>query len=130
MKSFSQDIPLTLEDLIPGGKTNYKYRAEMPRQINWHGDILTYVKGDSIMTVPLTEKSISRLFLSLNDINNGLKLNADESLRSLNAVQFVSGEPNNLLVVTAQNFYFYDFVEKSTKASFRNLENMENHEWS
>ena len=130
MKSFSQDIPLTLEDLIPGGKTNYKYRAEMPRQINWHGDILTYVKGDSIMTVPLTEKSTSILFLSLNDINNGLKLNADESLRSLNAVQFVSGEPNNLLVVTAQNFYFYDFVEKSTKASFRNLENMENHEWS
>ncbi|WP_236264047.1 S9 family peptidase [Dysgonomonas sp. Marseille-P4677] len=130
MKSFSQDIPLTLEDLIPGGKTNYKYRAEMPRQISWHGDKLTYIKGDSIMIAPLSEKEKPQVFLSLNDINKGLSIDKEELPKSLSMVQFVSDETNELLVMTTQNFFFYDFVEKSVKAKFRNIEKMENHDWS
>lgn len=130
MKSFCQDIPLTLEDLIPGGKTNSKYRAEMPRQLSWYGDKLTYVKGDSIMIAPLNEKERAQVLISLDDINKGLKLDKNEMLKSLNSVRFVSPKTNDLLVATNQNIYFYDFVEKAIKASFRNMEKMENHDWS
>lgn len=118
MKSYSQDIPLTLEDLIPGGKNFYKYRAEMPRQLSWHGDKLTFVKGDSIMTVPNTEKDKSQTYLTLKEINAGLGLGEDESPKSLGRIRFVSPKSNLLSVGTANKIYIYDFATKKTEATF------------
>ncbi|WP_231496812.1 S9 family peptidase [Prevotella sp. 10(H)] len=130
MKSYSQDIPLTLEDLTPGGKTFYKYRAEMPRQLAWFGDKLTYIKGDSVMTAPLTDNEQAHLLFSLKDINAGLGLSADESPKSLNSMRFVSAQSNDLLIATPDKIYFYDVVSKKKTAEFRSLDKMDNHDWS
>lgn len=130
MKSHSQEIPLTLEDLTPGGKTFSKYRAEMPRQLGWHGDKLTYIKGDSVMIAPNTDKEKSQLLLSLQDINSGMRLDKDESLKSLNTIQFISPESNDILIATPDKIYLYDFVAKKIVATFLSLDKMNNHDWA
>ena len=130
MKSYSQEIPLTLEDLTPGGKTFSKYRAEMPRQLGWYGDKLTYKKGDSVMVAPNTDKEKIQVLFSLQDINAGMALSKDESLKSLNTIQFISPESNDILIATPDKIYLYDFVAKKTMATFQSLDKMENHDWS
>lgn len=130
MKSHSQEIPLTLEDLTPGGKTFSKYRAEMPRQLGWHGDKLTYIKGDSVMIAPNTDEEKPQLLLSLQDINSGMRLDKDESLKSLNTIQFISPESNDILIATPDKIYLYDFVAKKIVATFLSLDKMNNHDWA
>jgi len=130
MKSHSQEIPLTLEDLTPGGKTFSKYRAEMPRQLGWHGDKLTYIKGDSVMIAPNTDKEKPQLLLSLQGINSGMRFDKDESLKSLNTIQFISPESNDILIATPDKIYLYDFVAKKKVATFLSLDKMNNHDWA
>lgn len=130
MKSHSQEVPLTLEDLTPGGKTFSKYRAEMPRQLGWHGDKLTYIKGDSVMIAPNTDKEKPQLLLSLQDINSGMRFDKDESLKSLNTIQFISPESNDILIATPDKIYLYDFVAKKIVATFLSLDKMNNHDWA
>lgn len=129
MKSYSQEIPLTLEDLIPGGKTFNKYRAEMPRQIDWWQDKLTYVKGDSIMIAPSGEKDKPQVLLSLSDLQAGLNLET-RLPKSLNMVKFVSPHSNDLLVITADTLYFYDITKKIITARFSNIDKMSFHDWA
>lgn len=130
MKSYSQEIPLSLEDLIPGGKTYSKYRAEMPRRVSWAGDKLTYVKGDSIMIAPNTEKETAQVLLTVKDINANSGLGEGESVKSLTYVQFVSPESNNLMIVSPEKIYLYDFVNKKLSGTFSSTEKMENHDLS
>lgn len=130
MKSHSQEIPLTLEDLTPGGKTFSKYRAEMPRQLGWHGDKLTYIKGDSVMIAPNTDEEKPQLLFSIQDINSGMRLDKDESLKSLNTIQFISPESNDILIATPDKIYLYDFVAKKIVATFLSLDKMNNHDWA
>lgn len=130
MKSYSQEIPLTLEDLTPGGKTFSKYRAEMPRQLGWYGDKLTYIKGDSVMIAPNTDKEKPQVLLSLQDINSGMGFDKDEALKSLNTIQFISPQSNNILIATPDKIYLYDFVTKKIMAAFLSLDGIDNHEWS
>jgi dipeptidyl-peptidase-4 len=130
MKSYSQHIPLSLEDLIPGGKTFNKYRAEMPRQLTWFGDKLTYVKGDSILVAPSTDKEKHQTLLTLQDINNGLKLGTDESPKSLRYIYPVSAESNDLMVITAGKVYLYDYVNKAITATYNLSADMANQDLS
>ncbi|MDR1501196.1 MAG: DPP IV N-terminal domain-containing protein [Prevotella sp.] len=129
MKSYSQEIPLTLEDLTPGGKTFSKYRAEMPRQLGWYGDKLTYIKGDSVMIAPNTDKEKPQVLLSLQDINSGMGLDKDEALKSLNTIQLISPQSNNILIATPDKIYLYDFLTKKIMAAFLSLDGIDNHEW-
>ena len=130
MKSYSQDIPLTLEDLIPGGKTFHNYRAEMPRQLVWHGEKLTYTKGDTIMIAPFTEKQKPQSLLTLAEINARLKLSGDQTLKSLAHVRFASSESNELLISAGDNIYLYNYPEKTTYAKFSSSDKMDNHDLS
>lgn len=130
MKSYSQEIPLSLEDLIPGGKTYSKYRAEMPRRVSWAGDKLTYVKGDSIMIAPNTEKETAQVLLTVKDINANSGLGEGETVKSLTYVQFVSATSNNLMIVSPEKIYLYDFVNKKLSGTFSSTEKMENHDLS
>lgn len=129
MKSHSQNIPLTIEDLIPGGKTFNKYRAEMPYRLAWHGDKLTYIKGDSILVAPQTEKQSPALLMTMQEINNNLNQGSDQ-LKSLSRVQFVSPESNELKIVTSSKMYLYDIVGKKTTATYSLLSGMSGHDIS
>lgn len=130
MKSYSQDLPLSLEDLIPGGKTYNKYRAEMPRRISWYGDKLIYVKGDSVMVAPNTDSETPQTLLTLKEINSNINLPDAERPRSLNYVQFVSPESDKLMIVSPEKIYLYDMAEKKITGSFSSSEKMDNHDLS
>lgn len=130
MKSYSQDIPLTLEDLIPGGKTYNKYRAEMPRQMQWYGDKLTYVKGDSILIAPNTDKEKVQTLLTLQDFNTEVGLNDMQQPRSLNYVQFLSPSSNEIMIFSPEKIYLYNFVTKKMTGSFNSYEKMASHDFS
>lgn len=130
MNSYSQDIPLSLEDLIPGGKTFYKYRAEMPRQMAWHGDKLTCVKGDSIMIAPLTDKQTPELLTTRQSINEGLKLAEKDSLKSLAGVSFVPSLDNRLFIPTPGKLHLYNFVTKELAGTFAVTKEMANSDFS
>ncbi len=130
MKSYSQDISLTLEDLIPGGKTYYKYRAEMPRQLVWYGENLIYAKGDSLMIAPYTDKEKPKVLLTLADINNSIQIDQSQKPGSLNRVQFVSPQSQLLRIVSGGSIYLYDMVTKTVKAEYKSLEKAENRDWA
>lgn len=129
MNLFSQ-YPLTLEDLIPGGKTYSKYRPEMLRQVNWYGDKLTYVKGDTIYSAPLTEKGKSEKLITLAEINEGLNIPSDQKPKNLYRISFTSPESNELMITTQAHIYLYDFINKKITAAFNNVKGMSNNDFS
>jgi len=124
MKSFSQNTPLTLEDLIPGGKNYYQYRAEMPRQLVWFGDNLTYVKGDTVYTVSFTDTKNAKTLLTLNDINAGLGVEEDQQVKSMGRVRTVSAGSDNLMVYGSNKIYLYNYKTKKNVAVFSNTAEM------
>jgi len=117
MKSFSQNTSLTLEDLIPGGKTYSKYRAEMPRQIAWAGDKLTYIKNDTVYTAPKTEKEKPEILFTLKDINSGLNRESSP-LKSLSGIRFLTSQSDELMIYSIDKIYLYDYINKKTTANF------------
>lgn len=129
MKLYSQNTSLSLEDLVPGGKTFSKYRAEMPRQLAWYGDKLTYIKGDSIFTAPIKEGDQVQLLLTVQDINQGLGLEGDQMLKSLSEVRFMSPDLGGVFVGIPDKTMLYDFDAKKVLATFSMAKNMANTEY-
>lgn len=119
MNLFSQNLPLSLEDLIPGGKTYYKYRAEFPRQIRWYGDRLTYVKGDSILFFAQEKGQKQEALITLRDLNEGLSLSDNDVLRNIANVSTLYGESKECLVsLSGGDTYLFDLVTKQPKAKY------------
>lgn len=119
MNLFSQNLPLSLEDLIPGGKTYYKYRAEFPRQIRWYGDRLTYVKGDSILFFTQEKAQNQEALITLRDLNEGLSLSENDVLRNIANVSTLYGESKECLVSSpGGDTYLFDLVTKQPKAKY------------
>lgn len=118
MKSHSQNSSLTLEDLIPGGKSFYKYRAEMPRQMAWFGDNLTYVKGDTIYTVPFSDSQNPKMLLTLKDINTDMGLDETLQPKSLGRIRTIEAGSDNLMVYGANKIYLYNYKTKKVEATF------------
>lgn len=130
MKLYSQNTSLSLEDLIPGGKTFNKYRAEMPRQLAWYGDKLTYIKGDSIFATPLEERKQAQVLLTVQDINQGLGLGDDLLLKSLSGVRFIYPDSEGVFVDIPDKTLLYDFNAKKVLASFSMTKDMANIEYA
>jgi dipeptidyl aminopeptidase/acylaminoacyl peptidase len=49
MQLDAQEKQLTLQDLIPGGKTNFRFTPHNLKQLQWCGNMYVYVKGDSLL---------------------------------------------------------------------------------
>lgn len=130
MKIYSQDVPLTLEDLIPGGKTYSKYRAEMPRQLSWYGDKLAYTRGDSVIIAPFSEKEKQQALFTLKDINANIKPDGDELPKSLARIQPVSATSNDLMIALSNKIYLYDYINKKVTAKFSSFPGMSDHDLS
>jgi len=108
--------PLTLEDLIPGGKNYNKYRVSFPRQIQWWGDIPVYVKGDSVMTVPTNDKETPKTLLDRETLNT--KFEDKDKLRNMGMVNFPYPGENIIMVNSAGKSFLYDFDKKNIVSSF------------
>lgn len=65
-----QKQQLTLEDLIPGGKTAYRFIPQNIKQLQWYGDSYIYTKGDSLYQ-GIPEKT-EKIALTLDQLNKSL----------------------------------------------------------
>ncbi|NDV78728.1 S9 family peptidase [Dysgonomonas sp. 511] len=132
MKSYSQDAPLTLEDLIPGGKYYYKYQPQMPYNMAWLGDTPMYVKGagrDKMMAAPMNGEQKEKLFLEIKDFLANLPLEEDEKPGNFRSVIFSEQGKDEALVIGRSKLYLYNFTTKEITASYSdsyfNMANLE-----
>ncbi|NDV68681.1 S9 family peptidase [Dysgonomonas sp. 25] len=126
----SQDIPLTLEDLIPGGKNFAKYRPVTPRGLAWHGEELTYVKGDTMYIAPKKESEKAKPYLTLEQLNADMGLEGRERVQNLLYTMWLSPESNDLLVRTYNKTYIYNVETKAIRATYEVSRVLENYDFS
>jgi len=126
----SQEYDLTLEDLIPGGKTYSKYRAEMPISLSWHGEDLTFVKGDTMYISPRKENDKPRPYLTLDQLNMEMGLLDKERLQKMLYTHWLNPQSNDLLVRTYNRSYVYNVETRTINATFKVDKNFENFDFS
>lgn len=127
MGSKGQQMSLTLDNLLPGGKTYRKYVPQTPEKLAWCGDQLTFQKGDSIHIVPFKAGAKQETLTTLQEINQALPLK--EQLSSLSSVE-VFNTSRNLLVKTINYRYIYNVDDKKVVAAFNTFTSMENLDFS
>lgn len=107
---------LSLEDLMPGGKSYRKYQVSFPKQTQWWGDVAIYMKGDSVMTIPIEEKEISTLVIDKKTINDNLPNNS--KINSLGQISFPFSDKKTIMIRDGYNVLLLNADSKSTEASF------------
>ncbi len=130
--SMAQDasIPLTLEDLIPGGNSYAKYRISFPQQLQWWGDTPVYVKGDSIMSVAKSEKETDILLIDKKTINSGLEANGKGSIKSLTSVSFPYAKEKIVILNNGGETFLYNIETNQIIATYNLPKGTSNHDFS
>lgn len=113
-------IPLSLEDLIPGGKSYAKYRVSFPQQLQWWGDTPIYIKGDSIMSAAKSEKESNSFLIDKKAINSGLEANGKNTIKSLASISFPYAKEKVILVNNGQEAFLYN-IESNQVTNTYNL---------
>jgi dipeptidyl aminopeptidase/acylaminoacyl peptidase len=72
MQPSAQEKVLTLQDLIPGGRNQYRFVPRDLKQLQWCGDACFYVKGDSLLTALPTDKT-EQVAFTLTQLNAALE---------------------------------------------------------
>lgn len=123
-------IPLTLEDLIPGGNSYAKYRISFPQQLQWWGDTPVYVKGDSIMSVAKSEKETDILLIDKKTINSGLEANGKGSIKSLTSVSFPYAKEKIVILNNGGETFLYNIETNQIIATYNLPKGTSNHDFS
>lgn len=113
-------IPLSLEDLIPGGKSYARYRVSFPQQLQWWGDTPIYIKGDSIMSAAKSEKESNSFLIDKKAINSGLEANGKNTIKSLASISFPYAKEKVILVNNGQEAFLYN-IESNQVTNTYNL---------
>ncbi len=111
-------VPLSLEDLIPGGSTFSKYRVQFPSQLQWWNDKPLQVKGDSIITVPINEKEVSQVITTKEQINKGLSAEGKDPLKSFRFVSFPYSDQPVVMLTNASDTYLYNFKDGKIEGTY------------
>ncbi|MCQ2350065.1 MAG: S9 family peptidase [Paludibacteraceae bacterium] len=100
----AQQKELTLNDLIPGGKTYSRFVPQSLRQLQWCGDYYLYVSGDTIhATIPgKASKSIT-----VDMLNAALKLKGEDAYKQLPRFM-VTDTKRNVITLNCRGRY-YDY---------------------
>ena len=116
---------LTLDDLIPGGKTFRKFMPSSPLKLSWLGDQLIYQKGDSLIKISSKTAKEDGVLLSKDQINQWL---GDNKIASLNNV---SASRDGYLYITTNNaLSIMDPLTGKIVSSFEIKPQMSNREYS
>lgn len=113
MSAHTQNVEFTLHDLIPGGKTYDKYQPQMPKKLQWYGDKLLYIKGDSVINFPLHKDEKSIVFITKQDINTILKSLNKPPINRLNEVSFPITDQPLILIRTTDSVVLYNFEKNN-----------------
>ena len=112
MSAMAQEKTLTLQDLIPGGKNNYRFIPQSLKQLQWCGDFYIYAKGDSLLMALPTQEDVS-VALDLKGLNEALLVAGLPSTASMPTFSV----PDNSKPVVAfrykNNRVHYDLITKT-----------------
>lgn len=121
-----QNSQLTLEDLIPGGKTSYNFYPRISEQYKWQGDKLVCVKNDSIFVVDNPQKPTAQsLWLTFADLQKSLP-DANEKIRNI----FFSADGKTLQYFTAKGSGFFNSEKRENESFFLYPEGSENRQFA
>lgn len=102
---------LTLEDLIPGGETFYKYYPENIYGLGWCGDVCIKPDIDTLFAInPVNGKE--NAILLREDLNSALEKIGLEKVASLYGVEFVYGNIDEVRLLRKGNVCKYNLKTK------------------
>ncbi|MDR1102202.1 MAG: S9 family peptidase [Tannerella sp.] len=78
----AQEKTLTLQDLIPGGRNQFRFVPRNLKQLQWCGEQYIYVKGDSLLAALPADKS-EQVALTLEQLNRMLETAGYPSIGSM-----------------------------------------------
>ena len=108
--TMAQSKQLTLQDVIPGGKSHWNFVPRSLRQMLWCGDTFMYAKGDSMLGgIPSQKESV---IIALPQLNEALQSTGLENISSL---PYFSAPYKDKTVVSFSSkghLLHYDYIKK------------------
>ncbi|MCC8155629.1 MAG: S9 family peptidase [Tannerellaceae bacterium] len=124
----AQEKKLTLQDLIPGGKTYNRFVPRTLRQLQWCGDRYLYVKGDSVMTGIPGKKGETAC--TLTQLNNILSAAGKDTLAALPVFSVPFQGQSQLAFTHKQHRYHYNLSTRQITADYVLDNKWSNYEFS
>ncbi|MDR2469434.1 MAG: DPP IV N-terminal domain-containing protein, partial [Tannerella sp.] len=82
MQLGAQEKVLTLQELVPGGRNQFRFVPRNLKQLQWCGDRYIYVRGDSLLTALPSDRT-EQVALTLEQLNHTLTTAGYPSTSSL-----------------------------------------------
>ena len=118
MGTKAQNKPLSLDDLIPGGRSYNRYTPRTLRQLQWYADRYIYAKGDSILSgLPAGTKE-ETLLCSLPAINHALSGAGLDTVKSMPVFSVPYGDKPVLSFTIKGRKLFYDTESDKITAQY------------
>lgn len=114
----TQNIALSLEDLIPGGKTYQNYQVKAPQQPIWWGDKMIQVDNKTIREQIKLSENENIEIVDINTINNKLKEAQLNEIGTLLSVSFPYPTDSILLISIKDKYVLYDFAKNKIKSTY------------
>lgn len=131
--TMAQDLnnnKFTLDDLIPGGKT-YRLRPTSLNNLSWNNDTPTFIKGDTIWSILVTDKNKKEILIDKKTINTILESNNQKSVRNISKTSFLYPDNSNIILVEdVKNIYLIDIQKQSLLEAYAIPEGAQNLDFS
>lgn len=122
-----QNKTFTLHDLIPGGKTQYRFMPQHLRGLQWCGDTFIYAKGDSLMGGESTKPV--RLLFTRQQLNDVLTAAGYPTTGSLPAFSVPYKEQPVLAFTVKQTRFHYDYQAARIVGAYKLKSGWENYDF-
>lgn len=126
--AFSQQdsLPLSLDNLIPGGKTYEQYRPKMLKNVTFHNNRVVYAQGDSVYEL-VTDGKKSIVLFDLQTLNSSLD---SVTFKNLPSISFPYEKQEIAELQYGANIYLYNFDTKKILYRFLLPDSAENSDFS
>lgn len=108
---------LTLEDLIPGGETFYKYYPENLYGLQWCGDVCIKPDIDTLFAVNPTNGK-ETVLATREELNSALAKTNEDKVASFYNIRFKNNNINEVEILRPGKIYIYDLKDKDIKAKY------------
>ncbi|MDR3260608.1 MAG: S9 family peptidase [Tannerella sp.] len=114
MQLSAQEKLLTLQDVIPGGRNQFRFVPRNLKQLQWCGDSYVYVKGDSLLTALPTDRT-EQVASTLGQLNQALETAGFPSTGSM--PEFSVPYPKQYLLAFRYKNYLIHYDVKTNKVA-------------
>lgn len=114
----AQDKQLSLDDLIPGGRTHSRFTPRSVKQLHWLADKYIYVKGDSIVCAIPSKQKPEQLLCKLETINQALLKAGLGEVKSMPVFSVPYPDKAILSFRVKGHIFFYDVESEEVRTRF------------